>query len=247
MNYHLRAVIVVLITVMIMAAGALAQKQAEVAMSFNAPGPSPGTPAWGGNAMWLLDFENRHIVKMDPEKGTAIDSLTIAIENPRAFAWAGKELWVLDQKTMMLYNINPKNGKTIRSIKAPVPDAEGEWSYEGLAWDSRYLWVAYFAGFSSKFVQVDPKDGREVLSFFCDCHPRGLASDGKNLWSISYGGADKSSKIDQRVISDKALDMVKSRTFQLDLPPGDLSGLSYDGQSFRYLDRRDNKIIKLKP
>ncbi len=247
MNYYPRCVIVVLLTVMVMATGAIAQKQAEVAMSFNAPGPSPGSPAWGGNAMWLLDFENRHITKMDPEKGKAIDSLTISIEKPRAFVWADKELWVLDQMSMMIYDINPKNGKTIRSIKAPTPEGEGEWSYEGLAWDGRYLWVAYFAGFSSKFVRVNPVDGQEVLSFFCDCNPRGLASDGKNLWSISFGGADKPSRIDQRVISDKALDMVKSRKFTLNLPPGDLSGLSYDGQSFRYLDLREHKIIKLKP
>lgn len=222
----------------------MAQEMWEAAQSFSAPGAGPACVAWDGEFLWLADNSTKKIYKLQPSDGSVITSFRLLVEEAKALTWDGSHLWVLDNKTKMIYKLNPSNGNIVSQIKAPAPEGEGPWSLEGLAWDGKYLWVAYFAGFSSKLNQVDPKDGAVVQSFFSDSYPRGLSSDGENLWSICYNGENLPATIDVRRISEKSFDMVKSRTYLANIPAKDVAGLAFDGRYLWSIDKITNRMHK---
>lgn len=221
-----------------------AQKTWEPDQTFSAPGPEPECVTWDGKALWLADNNTKEIYKLDPEDGSVITSFRLTVEEAKALAWDGSHLWVLDNKTKMICKLDPSNGNIVTKIEAPAPVGEGPWSLEGLTWDGKYLWVAYYAGFSSKINQVDPGDGTIIQSFFSDSYPRGLASDGKNLWSICYNGEKLPATIDVRHISEKSFDMAKSRSFSANLPTKDTTSLTFDGKYLWSIDKSTRNIHK---
>ncbi len=107
--------------------------------------------------------------------------------------------------------------------------------------------MAYAAGFSSSFSQIDTESGTVVRSVFADCDPRGLASDGEYIYSICYNGPKFPAKIDKRKILDKEQEMLRSRAFIKDLAVNDPSGLAYDGNFLWYVDRASKKTFKFSP
>lgn len=231
----------VLIPIMIMA-----QETWESEKTFSAPGPDPVCIAWDGENLWLVDDSTNIIYKLDPFDGSVIKSFRSDAEKAKALAWGDSHLWILDNKTKMIYKLEPTNGNIITKFKAPAPIGKGPWSLEGLTWDGKYLWVAYFAGYSSKINQVDPKEGTVVQSFFSDSNPRGLASDGENLWTICYNGEKLPATVDVRSISQKSFDMTKSRIFLAKLSTMDNTGLTFDGEYLWTIDKNTRNILKFK-
>ena len=83
------------------------------------------------------------------------------------------------------------------------------------------------------------------MSIFADCHPRGIASDGKYLWSACYSGLTLDTKIDQREIKDREYEMNQTRTFVAALKHLDPSGLSYADKHIWLYNRLDQKMMKI--
>jgi hypothetical protein len=111
-----------------------------------------------------------------------------------------------------------------------------------LAWDGKNLWVAYFAGFSSKINQVDPQQGKVVQSFFSDANIRGIYSDGKYLWGLCYNGKFPS-VIDRRVIAEEGFATAKTRKFLGKMDVQNPRGLAFDGERFLTLNLKKGEVV----
>jgi len=213
--------------------------------SFVLPVEKPQGMTWDGKKLWVINGKTGNLKSVDPVTGDITQSLAIAVNKPKGMVFDGKQLWIADEETKTLLAINPENGQTLKTLKMEIPEEKGFKSIEGVAWDGKYLWVAYAAGFSSSYNQIDTESGRLVRSIFADCDPRGISSDGIYIYSICYNGENLPSKIDRRKILDKEHDMLRSRIFIKDIKEKDPSGLVFDGKSLLYFDRASRKTYKL--
>lgn len=213
-------------------------------LGFPSPGPSPEGLAWDGEFLWVVDSEIHQLDQMEVTWGEVMASFSIPVAKPKGVAWSNAHLWVVDEETSMIYQIDPTDGSVVSEIPAPEQTAEGPWSIEDLTWDGKYLWCGVFAGWCSSFNRIDPEDGTIVLSFFPECFPRGMSSDGNYLWTICYNGKDLPSKVDRRTISEELEEMVKSRVFLGDVIVDDPTGLAFDGESLWIADRATRRIFK---
>jgi len=220
-------------------------KDSEKAM-FKTPGPSPEGLAWDGEALWIVDEETKKLYRLSTKQGKVLKSFSVVVDEPKGLAWDGSSLWVSDNARKTISKVEVRKGKIVSEIRAPIPAGEGPKSLEGLAWDGSYLWSACFAGWSSTFFRLSPKDGSTKLSFFCESNPKGLASNGKYLWSICYNGEKFPSVIDRRVISEKPLEMAKSRSFLVKIPAVKRpTGLAFDGANLLIADKTTRSVYSL--
>ena len=216
-------------------------------ISLQMPGQILQGITWDGKNLWVLDEQAKKLTSVDPRSGAPVRSLALTLRQPKGLTFDGHLLWTADEETRNIYALNPESGQTVKTIKMEIPGDKGFKSFEGMAWDGKYLWTAFFAGFSSTYNRIDPETGRIIKSIFADCNPRGIASDGVYLWSICYNGEHLPSKIDKRKILDKEHEMLGSRVFIKDVDVKDPSGLAYDGQYLWYSDRTTKKIFKIYP
>jgi len=211
------------------------------------PGIKPQGITWDGKYLWVVDEETKKLYGTDFRSGAILRSLDINIERPKGLAFDGKLIWVADEKTKRIHAVNPDTGQIVKTIKMEIPKEKGFKSFEGITWDGKHLWTAFFAGFSSSFNQIDTESGRIIRSIFADCNPRGIASDGRYLWSICYNGKKLPSKIDRRKILEKEHEMLRSRVFIKDIKGMNPIGLVYDGQYLWYADRKLKRVFRVYP
>lgn len=234
-----------ILTVIVILLVVSSQNMAETTVAFSKPAQEGEFTvfAYSPEKVVMIDSSVNKAYAFNTADKTEVGSFSTEVAKPRAAAWAGQDLWILDQKEEKVFQVDPGTGSIINSIPAPKPDIEGKWSYEGLAWDGQYLWIAYFAGFSSKVCQIDPQDGRVVQDFFADANLRGIYSDGKFLWGLCYNGPKRAPVIDRRTIAGKKFETMKSRTFlgKMDIP--DPRGLAFDGSNFLTLDMKKGEIV----
>lgn len=202
--------------------------------------------AYSPEKVIIIDSVAKVGYAFDTAKKAKVGSFTTEVAEPKAATWADKDFWILDQKTEKIYQVDPEKGSIIKGIPAPKPEGEGEWSYEGLAWDGKYLWVAYYAGFSSMISRVDQQNGEVVQSFFADAHLRGIYSNGTNLWTLCYNGPKLPPVIDERVIGDEGFATMKTREFlgKVDIP--NPRGLAFDGERFLTMDLKKGEVVSFK-
>jgi hypothetical protein len=227
----------------ILAVGSLMMAQTMVTFSKPAEEGKFTVFAYSPEKVIIIDSAAKMGYAFDTAKKARIGSFTTEVAEPKAATWAEKDLWILDQKTEKMYQVDPENGSLIRDIPAPKPEGEGEWSYEGLTWDGQYLWVAYYAGFSSKIIQVDPQTGEEGQSFFADGNPRGIYSDGTYLWALCYNGDQRPSMVDRRTIGQKGFATTKTREFLGKAEIPNPRGLAFDGERFLTLDISKGEVV----
>ena len=213
---------------------------------FPSPGPSPEGLAWDGSHLWVVDGETRLLYRVDPATGESVREFEVEAKRPRGVAWDGKNLWVLDEEAGIILCLDPETGEETGAINAPKQDMEGPWSITGLTWDGKNLWAAISAGWCSSLYRIDPESGKVVVSFFPQCDPRGLASDGTHLWTIAYNGKEFPSRLDRRQLSDEVKKMAQSQEFLFDLQVRDPTGLTYGDGVLWAADRADKRIFQVK-
>lgn len=209
------------------------------------PASDPVGLAWDGSHLWVVDGETKLAHQVDPATGESVKQLELAIERPDGAAWDGTNLWVLDAGSSRILRLDPETGEETGSTQIAKPDLESEWSYAGLTWDGRYLWVAINAGWCSKIKCIDPTSGEVVREFFPQCNPRGLASDGTHLWTIAYNGKESPSKVSQRLISEKGEEIGQSHEFILDLQVSEPTDLAYGDSMLWVADRAEGQILQI--
>lgn len=212
-----------------------------------APGKSPAGLAFDKSHLWSLDRDQKNLNSFDPQSGALQHSYPLRLKDPRALSHSDTDLWIADQEERKLVAINPNTGEQRTSFNLPIPTEKGFNSIEGMAWDGNYLWIAYFAGFSSSINKIDPANGELLQSIYADCHPKGLESDGTHLWTLCYNGESKPAVIDQRRIMDAEHEMLKTRQFIKTIEGKAPSGLTYDGQYLWYNDQQKNRVRRVFP
>ncbi|BBO16396.1 conserved hypothetical protein [Candidatus Brocadia pituitae] len=224
--------------------------------------------AWdeGKKNLFVLDGEKKKIDRINPISGQLLQSLVfdpvqlfvldqknlkgLAFDREAKVLWVAAEEKAKEKKAPILIMVDPVSGKTIKTIDMEIPEEKGFDSIEGITWDEKRkdLWVAIYAGFSSSFNQINPETGEIIRSVFADCYPRGIATDGENLWSICYNGEKFPSKIDKRKIQEKDYEMFHSRTFIEDIPEAKQpTSLVFDGTHLWYADRKTKSAIRFTP
>lgn len=211
---------------------------------FPSPGPSPEGLAWDGFHLWVVDSETLLLYQLDPATGEPVRELESKTKRPRGVAWDGSNLWVVDEDTGIILRLDPETGEETGHINAPARSIEGPWSITDLTWDGEFLWVAISAGWCSSLNRTDPESGQVIASFFPQCDPRGIASDGTHLWTIAYNGEELPSKLDQRQVSDDVMEMAPQQ-FLFDLQVKDPTGLTYGDGALWVVDRREERILAL--
>jgi len=212
-----------------------------------APSKKPVGLTFDKSQLWSLDQAQKTLNSFDPKSGALQHSYPLQLKEPKALTHSGTELWIADQGGRKLVAIDPKTGEQRISFKLPIPEEKGFNSIEGMTWDGKHLWVAYFAGFSSSLNKIDPTNGELLQSIYADCHPKGLASDGSHLWTLCYNGESKPTVIDQRKIMDTGHEMLKTRQFIKTIEGKGPSGLTYDGQYLWYNDQQKNRVLRVFP
>ena len=212
-----------------------------------APSKKPVGLAFDKVHLWSLDREQKTVNSFDPKSGAPLRSYPVKLKDPRALSYNGTDLWIADQGERKLIAIDPKTGEQRASFNLPIPVEKGFDSIEGMAWDGKYLWIAYYAGFSSSLNKIDPSNGKLLQSVFVDCHPKGLESDGTHLWTLCYNGESKPAVIDQRKIMDTGHQMLRTRQFIKSIEGKSPSGLVYDDQYLWYVDQQKNRVLRVFP
>jgi len=211
------------------------------------PGLSASGMAWDGQAFWSVDERNKKLFKLDPASGAVLSCFALNLEQPAAVAFGAKDLWIADIKTQQIQALDVESGRILKTIPLKIPEDKGFKSFEGMTWDGKNLWTTFFAGFSSSINRIDPNSGEILQSFYADCQPRGIASDGTYLYLICYSGDKVPSKIDRRMITESAKEMNNSRSIVSDLDIKDPAGLAFDGQFLWASDRLTRKALRIVP
>lgn len=207
----------------------------------------PQSITFDGKSFWVLDPKARQIYAFDSEMKKNLKTFKTTFASPKCIAVGGSRLWIADENERKLFAVNMTNGKTEKSYPIEIPGGNDYKSMEGLAWGGTYLWLAVSAGFSGSFNQIDPESGKVLRSVYAECDPRGIASDGKFLWSICYNGKNMPSKIDKRPITEKESDMLNAREFILDIPLISPAGLLFDGKKFIINELASKKLLIIMP
>jgi DNA-binding beta-propeller fold protein YncE len=202
----------------------------------------PQSIATDGKLFWVLDTKAKQIYTFDREMKKVIKSFKVAFPSAKSMTAGGSKLWIADEQEKKIYALNMTNGKIEKSFPIALPQGNEFKSIEGLAWDGAYLWMAVSAGFSGSFNKIDPVSGKNLRSFYAECEPRGIATNGKYLWSICFNGA-MLSKIDQRPILEKDSDMLKAREFIADIRLDSPAGLIFNGTNFIINEQSTKKIL----
>ncbi len=199
--------------------------------------------AFDGKNFWGLDSKLQKIHSFDKEGQKVLKTIPVKLEKPNCCVYDGSDLWIAEEEKPKLVAIDVKTGKVKRELTIEIPQERGFKSIEGLTWDGKYFWIAVFAGFSSSFYQVDPESGSVLKSIYAECNPRGIATNGEQLWSICYNGEKLPSKIDVRPIEGKSHEILNARKFVTDIDIKHPSGLVFSDNQLHIGDRDKKAII----
>ncbi|MCF7805838.1 MAG: M6 family metalloprotease domain-containing protein [Candidatus Marinimicrobia bacterium] len=135
--------------------------------------------AWDGSNVWITDFNNDQIHKLDPDNGTILQSFGVpGAGSPSELAWDGQYLWHADFGTEEIYRIDPSTGSVVSQFSMPAVA-------EGLTWDGSHLWFVD----SGDFYKMDTT-GMTVQQFGNNTgYEDGLAWINGSLWVATNGAA----------------------------------------------------------
>lgn len=215
-------------------------------MSIPSPTPNPADLTWDGESLWVVDAKEPIVYKVDTDQGEVIDRMTL-INQSTGVAWDGKYLWTCtDQSTSLyLYDVARKTLADTVMINLDNIKNSDKVVLKWLAWDGEFLWASYFAGYSSRFIQIDIKTGKAINSFYSDSAPRGIAAQDEYVWSVCYNGPEKAALIDQRVMSQDPVKLFSSRKFLQQTPSQEPYGLAFDGSYFWSADASTQRIYRV--
>lgn len=108
----------------------------NVLQSFKAPGPQPWGMTYDGTHLWLVDFAEKRISKIDPAAGTELASFPTPdpVGGCKGVAWDGTHLNVMGWTSSTIYQMD-RSGNLISTI---LLDHGGG---GGIAWDGHHFWV----------------------------------------------------------------------------------------------------------
>ena len=107
-----------------------------VLQQFTAPGPQPWGMTFDGEHLWLVDFAEKRISKIDPANGQELATFPTPdrVGGCKGVAWDGSYLNVMGWTSPTIYRMD-RQGNLIDTIQL---DQGGG---GGIAWDGNHFWV----------------------------------------------------------------------------------------------------------
>lgn len=148
----------------------------KVVNSFPLPGKFCTGVTFDGNHLWVADYKEDIIYKLDPASGAVVHQIPSPGFWPMGLAWDGEYLWNADRKQKKIFKIDSQDGTILATIDSPSEYPEG------LTWHGNTLWVGDDR--ENTIIKIDLSDGTAVKKFDGPAKlVNGLTSDGQYLWS----------------------------------------------------------------
>jgi hypothetical protein len=115
--------------------------------------------AFDGTGLWIADYNNPYIYKVNPYNGNYITSIPApggVNVYELSFDQNSNALWVNNRGTNYIYKIN-LNGQIIQQFPAPAQDAGG------LCFDGQYLWISEYN--TNTIYKVNPSNGSIIGTY----------------------------------------------------------------------------------
>ncbi len=173
-------------------------------------GSQPSGICWDGSNLWVIDYSQDLINKLNPSSGEVLLSFSSPDIYPTGLAWDGEHLWCSGNRKNEIFQLSPL-GEVISSV-------EVSGSPRGITFVNGNIW---YADSSEKTIyEIDTESGEVLNSIPAPGGAsRGLSYDGRYLWC-----ADKSLKEIYKIdIEHKKIILILPAL--LDYP----HGLSWDG------------------
>jgi sugar lactone lactonase YvrE len=200
----------------------------EVIESHSAPGRFCTGMAFDGDLLWVADYKEDKLFRIDTETGRVLGAIPSPGFWPMGLAFDGTHLWNVDGKARKIYKVDPKYVTVLTTIGAPSRDPEG------LAWDGKTLWVSDAK--SRKIMKIDLSDGTAVRTLTAPAKSsNGLAFDGRYLWT-----SDRTMDEIYMVEPDRG-----EVILMIDAPGPYSRGLAFDGENLWNVDHQMDRIYKL--
>ena len=199
---------------------------------FAAPTEVPGDLAWDGQALWVVDFMEASIKRINVASGALLSSVPLPTSDLWAsgIAWDGEALWVHIVLSPSLIRIDPASGQTLREIPLLIEEEP-----LSLAWDGETLWILT----RTALTRVDPQTG-EIL--------KQLPLPGGEVTAVAWDG--------QRLLVTERSILLLIALSPLDghalaswpLPDSILSpvGLAWDGRTLWLSEEVDGTIYQIR-
>lgn len=131
--------------------------------------------AWDGRNLWIADRDLDFIYAIDPDRGSAIDSVLCPAFFPTGLAYGDGYLWVSDYSKEEIYGINLKEKKVKRTLGAPSSQTFG------LQWENGFIWAVDQS--KHLLIKIETEDGVPITHLRAPSRsPLGIAFDGKYFW-----------------------------------------------------------------
>jgi len=103
--------------------------------SWNTPASNPFGLTHDGTYIWLVEYNEQKIYKLNPANGAVIDSITLSEGLARSLAHDGTNLWVSDITNDLIYEVDPLTGTVKDSFDAP------DSAINAICYVDPYLWA----------------------------------------------------------------------------------------------------------
>jgi len=146
----------------------------KIVQQFKAPGPQPWGMTFDGQNLWIVDFAEKRISKVDPSTGKEL--ATYPTPDPvggcKGITWDGTYLDIMGWTSPIIYRMD-REGHLIETIKLKSGGCGG------IAWDGHYFWVP--AG--GKILKYDTQGNAIGWIYAASEGTWDLAWDGQYLWA----------------------------------------------------------------
>jgi streptogramin lyase len=217
----------------------------KIIESIKMPDIMPHGLVMAQQALWTVDSKQRALKKIDLETKRVVSTVPLQVREPRGVAWDGRTFWIVDNREKAVHQVELEKGAILRTVVVPINFDKEKAVLEAAAFDGKHLWVAYFAGWSSRILRMDPATGEVLQSMLAKGHPGALATDGKRLFMVSYNQGKYTGVISERTIAEDADQMNLSMKIVGRTPGNEPVGMACDGEYLWIADRNMKAVHKV--
>ncbi len=137
-------------------------------------GTFPSGLAFGTDGLWVANFDDKTVQRIDPSTGTADPALGGILANPTGIAVGGGFIWVTNGFAGQLVKIDPAQSNSA----APIPVGSGA---AGVAYGEDAVWVAIQN--SGTILRLDPVTGqRDEIKLPTGARPVDVVVGAGSVW-----------------------------------------------------------------
>lgn len=198
-------------------------------------GGSPQGIACDGLNMWVANFSNNTVVKLDARLVPSNAPVTIPVgRGPSGVAVEGTHVWVTNATDNTVTEIDAASGSVLGTFAAGGSPA-------AIAFDGAHMWVAN--EFSPGSVtEIDVSNGKTLGTFPVAAPPVAIAFDGRHMWVSSAGNVIEFDAANGQVLG--SFPIGTSSIFSNTISTATATGLAFDGRFMWVGDLGNNLVVR---